>query len=117
MPVVAAGEFRFIGKETNRRLEEEDDIVTILEDSELEPLEYRRGETKSEISDPVLKDKSYGDGLSIKTIALESGVSRKTVNNLRAGKRIRKSTARKIYKAIDDIQREERRKQLNLEKR
>ena len=97
MPVLAASEFRSIGKETDRRWERDDDI------SVLNPrlVEYRRQESARLVVDPVLQQ--HARRHSIRTLAKTARVSEKTVKALRRGDRIRKSTARKLEAAIRAI--------------
>ena len=97
MPVVAAPECRFIGKETDRRWERDDDI------SVLNPrlVEYRPQESARLVVDPVLQQ--HARQHSIRTLAKAAGVSEKAVKSLRRGDRIRKSTAQKLAAAIQTI--------------
>jgi hypothetical protein len=94
MPVRAAVEFRHIGKETDRRWEREDDI------SLLNPrlVEYRPQETAKVTTDPSLQQRARQ--YSIRRLAKAAGVTEKPLKALRRGGRIRKSTARKIEKAL-----------------
>jgi hypothetical protein len=94
MPVRAAQEFRSIGKETDRRWEREDDI------SLLNPrlVEYRREESARLVADPTLR--SHAHHYSDRVLAAAACVTRKVVRRVKRGGRIRKSTARKIEKAL-----------------
>jgi hypothetical protein len=93
-PVTAADEFAFIGKETDRRWEREDDISLI----ESRVTQYRPDETSRLVADPRLSHKARQT--SIRKLARASRVSEKTVKAFRNGKRIRKSTLRKLAKAM-----------------
>jgi hypothetical protein len=99
MPVRAAHVFRFIGKETDRRWEREDDI------SLLNPrlVEYRPQETARLVADPTLQHNVWR--YSIRAVANAAGVTPKVVKAIRRGKRIRKSTAQKLEYAIKLLQR------------
>ncbi|HKE84511.1 MAG TPA: hypothetical protein VKB50_12200 [Vicinamibacterales bacterium] len=99
MPVLAAREFRSIGKETDRRWEREDDI------SLLNPrlVEYRRQESARLVIDPVLQHNARRH--SIRSLAKVARVSEKAVKSLRRGDRIRKSTARKPERALRVLRR------------
>jgi hypothetical protein len=95
MPVRAAAEFRHIGKETDRRWEREDDI------SLLNPrlVEYRPQETAKLTTDPTLRQRAHQH--SIREISTAADVTAKPVKALRRGRRIRKSTARKIEQGLN----------------
>jgi len=99
MPVRAAAEFRHIGKETDRRWEREDDI------SLLNPrlVEYRPQETARLVADPILQH-NVGR-YSIRSMANAAGVTPKVVKAIRRGKRVRKSTARKLEDGLRVLQR------------
>ena len=90
-PVIAADELAFIGKETDRRWEREDDIS----------LQYRVEETQRLVADPRLSHKARQS--SIRKLAKASQVSEKTVKAFRKGKRVRKSTLRKLQKAMNSM--------------
>jgi len=91
---VMADSVRYIGKETDRRWEQGEDI------SMLDPfvLEYRPGETERLIIDPVLQREARK--ASIRTLAKAAGVSEKTVKSARRGQRLRKSTINKLKLAL-----------------
>ena len=93
-PVLAAQVFRFIGKETDRRWEREDDI------SLLNPrlVEYRRQESARLVVDPVLQLKAQP--YSNPVLAKAAHVSKKAVKRVKRGDRVRKSTARKLERAL-----------------
>jgi len=91
---VTAHGFRYIGKETDRRWEREEDF------SLLEPLtvEYRPNETERLVTDPALQHDARR--VPIRALARAAEVSVKTVKAALKGKRIRKSTADKLAKAL-----------------
>ena len=93
-PVIAADELAFIGKETDRRWEREDDISLI----ESRVLQYGVKETQLLAAGPRLSHKARQT--SIRKLAEASNVSEKTVKAFRKGKRVRKSTLRKLQKAM-----------------
>ncbi len=97
MPVLAAEEFRFVGKETDRRWEREDDI------SLLNPrlVEYRRQESARLVADPVLQNnvRRYSE----RVLATAAHVTRKVIRKVKRGRRIRKSTARNVERALNVI--------------
>jgi hypothetical protein len=99
MPIIAADQFRIIGKETNRRWEEEEDIS--LFNSKV--VEYRPKETKRMISDPILRNEMLEIPFSEREWAEVTDLSRNTVHAALKGKRIRKATALKLSKAADFI--------------
>ena len=92
-PVTADG-FRYIGKETDRRWEQGEDL------SVLDPhlLEYHPNETARLVTDPVLRQ--VARRVSIRALAKGAGVSDKTVKAVRKGQRLRKSTIGKLTKAL-----------------
>jgi hypothetical protein len=93
-PVTADG-FRFIGKETDRRWEQGEDI------SMLDPftLEYHPNETAKLVTDPIVQRDARL--VSIRALAKKSGVSDRTVRAARKGHRLRKSTINKLKSALD----------------
>jgi hypothetical protein len=94
MPVQGADVFRFIGKETDRRWEREDDF------SLLNPrlVEYRRQESARLVGDSLLQHNVRR--VSIWELARAAGVTRKVIRRARHGGRIRKSTARTLERAL-----------------
>jgi hypothetical protein len=92
-PVTAEG-FRYIGKETDRRWEQGEDI------SMLDPhvLEYRPNETAQLTTDPNLQRNARQ--VSIRDLAEVAEVSEKTVKAARRGERLRRSTVEKLKKAL-----------------
>jgi hypothetical protein len=94
-PATAADRFAFIGKETDRRWEREEDISLI----ESKVLQYRPNETQRLVADPRVSLKARET--SIRKLAKASQVSEKTVKAFRNGKRVRKSTLRKLQRAMN----------------
>ena len=92
--MLATDEFRFVGKETDRRWEREDDI------SLLNPrlVEYRWQESARLVADPVLRHKVRR--YPTRVVATAAHVMPKVVKRVRRGHRIRKSTAHRIKKAL-----------------
>ncbi len=91
---MTANELRYIGKETDRRWEQGEDI-SILDTF---TLEYRPDETVNLKTDPDLQRKAREH--SIRALAEAAGVSTRTVKAVREGKRLRKSTIEKLEKAV-----------------
>lgn len=94
-PVTAVGVPRCIGKETDRRWEQGEDISML----DTFTLEYRPNETENLVTDPALQVKVRS--VSIRTLARAAGVSEKTVKAARDGKRLRKHTIDKLTKALN----------------
>ena len=99
VPVLAAQEFRSIGKETDRRWEREDDM------SLLNPrlVEYRQQESARLVVDPALSH--HARRHSIRALAKAAQVSEKTVKSARRGDRIRKATAQRLEKGLRTLAR------------
>jgi hypothetical protein len=91
---VKANELRYIGKETDRRWEQGEEI-SILDTF---TLEYRPDETANLKTDPDLQRKVREH--SIRALAEAAGVSTRTVKAARERKRLRKSTIDKLEKAL-----------------
>jgi hypothetical protein len=92
-PVTADG-VRYIGKETDRRWEQGEEISML----DTFTLEYRPNETENLTTDPELQRKLHGP--SIRAVAKRAGVSTRTVKAAREGKRLRKSTIDKLETAL-----------------
>jgi hypothetical protein len=93
-PVFAADGFAYIGKETDRRWEREEDFSLLAPRLQV----YRPNETAHLVADPILRQKTRG--VSRRKLAKAAGVSEKTVKSARSGKRVRKSTAQKLVNAL-----------------
>jgi hypothetical protein len=91
---VTSDGFRYIGKETDRRWEQGEDI------SMLDPfvLEYRPNETARLTTDSELQRRA--NQVSIRTLAEAAEVSDRTVKAARKGKRLRKSTVARLAKVL-----------------
>jgi hypothetical protein len=92
-PVTADG-IRYIGKETDRRWEQGEEISML--DTFI--LEYRPNETANMTTDPELQRKMREH--SIRAFAKAAGVSTRTIRAAREGKRLRKSTIDKLETAL-----------------
>lgn len=92
-PIRAQGLPRFIGKETDRKWEQEEDP------SLFEPtlVEYRPKETARITTDARLQNKIRNCRFSVRELAERIRVNPSTIQNARNGKRIRKSIASKIW--------------------
>ena len=108
--VLASG-FDYIGKETDRKWEQEEDI------SMLSPTLPRYGpsETAKLVLPAILQTKLCGSGISKRALSKRTGLSTRTVRAARKGWRIRKSTAVKLAKALDEHRLEELDMQEKLE--
>jgi hypothetical protein len=92
---VTANELRYIGKETDRRWEQGEEISIL--DTFI--LEYCPDETENLKTDPNLQRKARE--CSIRALAEAAGVSTRTVKAARDGKRLRKHTIDKLTKALN----------------
>jgi hypothetical protein len=91
--ITAVGKPRTIGKETDRKWEQEEDP------SIFEPtlVEYRENETARITTDAKLQNKIRNCGFSVRELAQKIGLNPSTIQNARNGKRIRKSSAIEIW--------------------
>jgi len=91
--ITAEGKPRIIGKETDRKWEQEEDP------SLFEPMlvEYRPNETARITTDAKLQNKIRHSGFSVRELARRTGLNLSTIQNARMGRRIRKSTAGKLW--------------------
>jgi hypothetical protein len=89
---VIAGKFRYVGKETDRKWEEGDDISVL----EFKTTEY--GRTKMIAADRVIADKIRAIGIR-KTMALTK-MSQHTVEKLIHGEAVKRNTYEHVLKAI-----------------
>ena len=85
---------RYIGKETDRRWEQGEEISML----DSFTLEYHPNETANMTTDPELQRKMHEH--SIRAFAKAAGVSTKTIRAARDGKRLRKSTVDKLEDAL-----------------
>jgi hypothetical protein len=97
-PVTASGDPQFIGKETDRRWEQEEDISMLF------PIlpTYRSNETEKLVTDSEIQSKI--DGFSVRKLAHKAKVSPTTIQAIRDGRRIRKSTSRRIRLVLARLQ-------------
>jgi hypothetical protein len=96
-PVIAEGQPRYIGKETDRRWEQGEDISML--DSEV--LEYTPNETTRLLADPDLQRNA--NLLSIRTLAKQANVTESRVKAARRGDRLRRSTVQKLARGIQEL--------------
>lgn len=85
------------GKETDRQWQHGGDISLLFP---LLPV-YWPNETERMVSDPVMPTKARGR--SIRALATKTGLSTRTIRAARNGKRLRKSTIRRIEKAVSGV--------------
>jgi hypothetical protein len=91
-PHVIGGEFRYVGKETDRKWEEGDDISVL----EFKTTEY--GRVKTITADPTIADKIRVIGIR-KTMALTK-MSQHTIEKLIHGEAVKRNTYEHVLKAI-----------------
>jgi hypothetical protein len=89
-PVIAIGQPQFIGKETDRRWEQEDDISILFP---MLPV-YSPNETKKLVTDCEIQSKICE--IPVRKLALKVKLSPTTIQAIKSGRRIRKSTSRKL---------------------
>jgi hypothetical protein len=94
MPVVASAHFAYIGKETDRRWEQGEDI-SILDST---VTEYRPNESEKMVVDRELQESCRL--VSIRALARAAGVSENTVKAARRGERLQKSTIGKLVSGV-----------------
>jgi len=95
--VIAADQPRVIGKETDRRWDQGEDISLL----ESEVPEYRSNETAQLLADPDLQSDIYT--FSIRVVAKKAGVSENTVKAARRGERLRRSTVERLNRALKEL--------------
>jgi len=91
--ITANGFPRFIGKETDRRWEQDEDpslFAPML-------VEYRPNETARITTDVKLRTKIQNCDLSVRELARKARLNPSTIQNARMGKRIRKTSAAKLW--------------------
>jgi hypothetical protein len=96
-PVTAETPFRYIGKETDRRWEQGEEISML--DSKI--VEYSPNETAKLVFDPELQ-RAVG-GVSIRKLARTADVTENTVKAARRGERLQRSTVEKLKKGLKSI--------------
>lgn len=95
---VTADDFRYIGKETDWKLAQGEDVSLL----ESEKLEYRPNETALLVADSDLT--AAVRDVSIRRLAQAASVSEYTVKKDRRGERLQKRLAAKLWKAVQAIQ-------------
>jgi len=98
---IVATEFTYIGKETDRKWEHEEDVSMLFP---LLPM-YRSDETDRLVRDSSIQDRVRAR--SIRRMSSKTGLSTRTIRAYRDGKRIRKATLRRLEKAIMELEIEE----------
>lgn len=98
---IVAGGFEYIGKETDRKWEQEEDLSMFF------PIlpAYRRSESERLIASATLEKEIRT--MSIREVAKRTGLSTRTVRAVRGGKRIRKMTVLKVKNALRKRQMED----------
>ena len=91
---VIADSLRYIGKETDRRWEQGEEISMLNTFT----LEYRPNETQNLTTEPDLQRKLHQ--FSIRALSETAGVSTRTIRAARAGKRLRRSTIKRLENAL-----------------
>jgi hypothetical protein len=94
---IVAGEFRYIGKEADRKWEEGDDISVL----EFKTTEY--GRAKKVVADIAIADKIRAIGIR-KTLKLTK-MSQHTIEKLLRGEPVKRKTHEHVLKAIQDYER------------
>ena len=95
---ITVGSLGYIGKETDRRWEQGEDISIL----NAKPMQYRPNETEQTmIADEELR--SRGANVPVRTWARAARVSKNSVKAALRGDRLRKSTIEKLAKALGDL--------------
>jgi hypothetical protein len=89
---IAAGELRYVGKETDRRWNEGEDLSLL----EFQAMEFRP--SGGVLADPTLKKEIISRGIR-KTIR-ETGLSQHTIEAILAGRPVRRKTLGRIVQLI-----------------
>ncbi len=89
---ITAGEFRYVGKETDRKWEEGDDVSVL----EFSTTEY--GRAKSVVADPSIRDEIRTIGVR-KTMELTK-MSQHTIEKLVRGEAVKRKTREHVLKAL-----------------
>ena len=98
-PVTAETPFRYIGKETDRRWEQGEEISML--DSKV--VEYSPNETAKLVCDPELQ--RCVQEVSIRKLAKAANVPENTVKAARRGDRLQRSTVEKLKKGLAELSR------------
>ena len=95
---ITLGSLGYIGKETDRRWEQGEDITILT----AKPTQYRPNETEQLMTvDDELQSK--GSNVPVRTWARAADVSKNTVKAAMRGERLRKSTIEKLAKALGEL--------------
>jgi hypothetical protein len=94
---ITVGQFRFIGKETDRQWEHGDHFSLL----ERKGQEYREGETKHLTTDAALQAEL--STVRSRSFAKLAAVSEGTVKAAKRGRRIRRATAKKLWNSVRKI--------------
>jgi hypothetical protein len=96
--VTGCGRPRFIGKETDRRWEQDEDLSVLFPMlPEYRPNETARLATAAEFQDQIAN-------FSVRNLARKAKVSPATVQAVKSGKRIRKTTASKLSRVLARVE-------------
>jgi len=96
--ITACGHPRYIGKETDRRWEQDEDVSLLFP----ELPEYRPNETARLSTAGELQDRTRG--FSVRDLAKKARLSPATIQAVKTNKRIRKKTAIKLSQALEAIE-------------
>jgi len=96
-PVTASGQPRYIGKETDRRWEQGEDISMLNP----EVVEYRPNETARLVADPELQRDALRFGR--RTLARAAEISDKNAKAAQHGKRLQKAKSERLRKALNEL--------------
>jgi hypothetical protein len=106
---VVAGWFGYIGKETDRKWEQEGDLSMLFPTLPV----YKLNESARLVENSSSLDEIHS--MTIRYTAKTTGLSTRTVRAARKGKRMRKATVLKLLEAVREHQMEETEKQETLE--
>ncbi len=95
---ITFGSLGYIGKETDRRFEQGEDISILT----ARPLQFHPNETEQLMTSGE-ELRSRGANVPIRTSARAAGVSKNPVKVAMRGGRLRKSTIEKLVKALEEL--------------
>ncbi len=90
---IVAGELRYVGKETDRRWTEGEDLSLLT----FNAIEYLP--SGKVVADPTLRDAIAGSGL--RQLMRETGLSQHTIEAIRAGKAVRRKTLQRVVQFLN----------------